>query len=274
MIPTQRDRLLRTRDVQGRLRRIYALDAAKYSDASSEATQFQGAKEDAGEHGSIEAAGVGVAQRGMIAAEQGDVVGQLVLGSVAEGEGGATLDDTFVEEMRKVSVPGDLAEADDDADFGQRCDLCGEVGGTVADLLRRGFVAGRGAADDRANPDLAQFEAVVAADGGGFAGQAELMEDRVHEVSGAIAGEGAARPIGSVGSGCEAQDEDAGVGVAESGNGFGPVFLVAIGLATDFADAADVVDEPGTAGATGDGLLQLIENGKERFGSWPPGAHE
>src|ERR1700733_1431169 len=103
MIRRQSRRLLGTRNVRWCLRRIYALDAAKYSDASSEATQFQGAKEDAGEHGSIETAGVGVAQRGMIAAEQGDVVGQLVLGSVAEGEGGAALDDTFVEEMREVS---------------------------------------------------------------------------------------------------------------------------------------------------------------------------
>ncbi len=108
----------------------------------------------------------------MIAAEQGDAVGQRVLCGVGEGVGGAPGYDSLTEQVSEVAVPGDLAEADDDADLGERGNFGGEVGGTVANLLRGGLVAGRGAADDGADPDLAQLEAVVAADGGGFAGEA------------------------------------------------------------------------------------------------------
>ena len=133
--------------------------------------------------------------------------------------------------------------------------------GAIADLLRCGLVAGRSAADDGADPELAQLEAVVATNGDGLAGEAKLVEHRVHEVAGAVAGEGAAGAVGSVGTGSEAEHEDAGVGVAEAGNGFGPVFLVAVGLAARLANAADVVDKPRTARAGDDVFLHLIEDG-------------
>ncbi len=226
-----------------------------------EAGEFEGAEEDVGEHRTIEAAGVGVAEGGVVAAEEGEAVGEEVLGAVGEGEGGAAFDDSLPEEMGEVAVPGDLAEADDDADFGEGGDLGGEVGGAVADLLGRGLVAGRGAADDGADPELAELEAVVAADGHGFGGEAEFVEDGVHEVAGAVAGEGAAGAVGSVGAWGEAEDEDAGVAVAEAGDGLGPVLLVAVGFAAVLADAAAVVAEPGAAGAGDDGVLELVENG-------------
>jgi hypothetical protein len=87
----------------------------------------------------------------VVAAQQGDVVGQSIFGPVTEGVGGAALDDALVEQVGEVAVPGDLAKADDDADLWKCSDLRREMGGTIADLLRRGLVAGRGAADDRAN---------------------------------------------------------------------------------------------------------------------------
>ena len=193
-----------------------------------EAGEFEGAEEDVGEHRTVEAAGVGVAKGGVVAAEEGEAVGEEVLGTVGEGEGGTAFDDSLAEEMGEEAVPGDLAEADDDADFGEGGDLSGEVGGAVADLLRGGLVAGRGAADDGADPELAELEAVVAADGHGFGGEAE--------------------------------DEDAGVGVAEAGDGLGPVLLVAVGFAAVLANATAVVAEPGAAGAGDDGALELVEN--------------
>ncbi len=60
----------------------------------------------------------------MIAAEEGDVVGQEVLCPVAEGESGAPLDDSLAEQMREIAIPCDLAEADDDADLWK----CGDLG--------------------------------------------------------------------------------------------------------------------------------------------------
>ena len=78
-------------------------------------------------------------------------------------------------------------------------------------------------------------------EGDGFAGEAELVEDGVHEVAGAVAGEGAAGAVGSVSSGGEAEDEDAGVGIAEARDGFGPVFLITVGFTAGFADATAIV---------------------------------
>ena len=248
--------------MQGRLRRIYVLHGEIYSAALYKTTQFESTEEHPGEHRSIEAAGVRVAERGMVAAQQGDLVGQVVLGSMAESVGGAAFDDAFVEQMREVAVPCDLAEADDDADFWQRGDFAGEMRRTVANLLRCGLVAGRGTADDRTDPDLAQLEAVVTTGGGWFAREAELVENGVHEVAGAVAGKGTAGAVSPMGSWREAEDEDAGVGVAESGHRFGPVFLVAIGFAPSLADAANVGDESRTTGAICDVLLKLIENGE------------
>jgi len=193
---------------------------------------------------------------------------------MAEGVGGSAFDDALVEQVREVAVPCDLAEADDDADLRERGDLCCQVSRAVANLLRRGLVAGRGTADDRTNPDLAQLEAVVTAGGSWLAGQAELVEDRVHEVAGTVAGEGTARPVSSVSAGSEAKDQDAGIGIAESGDRFGPVFLVAVRFATSLTDATNVGDEARTAGALGDILLQLIENGEGMFWDRPLGAHE
>ena len=209
----------------------------------------------------------------MVAAEKRDAVGQMVFGTVGKGEGGAALDDSLPEEMGEVAVPCNLAETDNDADFGEGGDLCGQMRRTVANLFGGGLVAGWSAADDRADPELAKFEAVVAADGGGLAGQAELVEDGVHEVSGAVAGERAAGAVGSVSSGGEAEDEDTGVGVAEAWNRFGPVLLVTIGLAGVRADAAAVVDEPGAEGAGSDALLSGIENGEKVVCCRPPGVH-
>jgi hypothetical protein len=260
--------------MQGCLRGICALHGEIYSDALGEATQFEGTEEYAGEHRSIEATGVGVAQGGVVAAEQSDLVGQEVLGSMAEGVGGAPFDDAFVKQMREVAVPGDLTQADDDADLGECGDLGRQVRRTVANLLRRGFVAGRGATDDRTDPDLAQLEAVVAAGGGWFTGQAEFVKNRVHEVAGAVAGERTPRPVGSVGARSEAEDEDAGVGIAESGDRFRPVFLIAVRFATRLADATNVGDESRAASAICDVLLQLIEHGEGMFWDRPLGGHE
>ena len=49
---------------------ICALQGEIYSDGSSKATAFEGTEEDAGEHRPIETPGVGIAQRGMVAAEE------------------------------------------------------------------------------------------------------------------------------------------------------------------------------------------------------------
>jgi len=159
----------------------------------------------------------------------------------------------------EVAIPGDLAEADNDADTWELGDLVGEMLGAVADLGGGGLVAGRGAADDGGDPGVFEAEAVVAGCSMGLGGESEGVEDRVHEIAGAVAGEGASGAVGSVGSGGEAEDEDAGAGIAEAGDGTGPVSLVYVGAAARLADGGAVGAEPGAELAGDDAFANLIE---------------
>ena len=101
---------------------------------------------------------------------------------------------------------------------------------------------------------MAESETVVAVRGVWPGGEAELVEDGIHEVSGAIAGEGAASAVRSVSSGRETEDEDAGFGVAEAGDGTGPVGVVDVRAAAGLADGFAVGAEAGTTFAGDDGV--------------------
>ena len=219
-----------------------------------QAGEFAGSDEDAGEHRGVETAGVGIAKRGVIGGEEMEAVGEDVLGSVGEEVGGAAFDDPGVEEVGEVSVPCDPAQADDGAELREESDLGGEMSGTVANLLRERLVGGRGAADDGGDPGVAETKAVGGGDGSGSGGEAEAVEDGIHEIAGAVSGEGAAGAVGAVGSGSEAEDEDAGGEVAESRNRKRPVGLVDVGTPARQADGFSIEAET-RAALAGDDVL-------------------
>jgi hypothetical protein len=224
-----------------------------------EASQFPCLQEDSGEHGAVEPAGVGVAQRWVVRREQMQAVGQKIVSAVGEAVLGFAGDDAGFEQESEIAVEGYFSQADDDADARQSLDLRGKVRAAVANLLRVGLVSRRGAADDRGDPGMTELEAVVAVDGAGFRGEAEFVEDGVHEVAGAIAGEGAAGSVGSVGARGEAEDEDSGARVAKAGNRTGPVGLVLVGATFGFADAAAVVAKADATFTGNDGFANLLE---------------
>jgi hypothetical protein len=225
----------------------------------SQAGQFPCPQEDPSEHGAVEAAGIGVAQGRMISGEKMQTVGEKILGAVGEAILGLARDDAGFEQEGQVTIEGDLSEGDDDTDARQGLNFSGKVGGAVADLLGARLVARRGAAYDRGYPGVAKLEAVVAVDGARFVGEAEFVQDRVHEVAGAVAGEGSAGTVGTVGPGGEAEDEDSGPGVAKARDGAGPVGLIDIGAAFGLADSAAVFAEARAALAGDDGSMNLLE---------------
>ncbi len=225
-----------------------------------ETGQYSGPDKDAGKHGAIEASGVGVAQRGVVAAEQMNSIGECIAGAVGEVVGGLALDDALCDEMGEVTVKGDLAQADDDADSSKLTNLVGEVRGAVANLLWRGLVSRWSAADDGGDPGITEPEAIVAGDPFGLAGEAGLVKNGVHEVTGSVAGEGTACAVGAMRSGSESEDEDAGAGIAEAGNGACPVDLVLVGAALGLADSPAVGTKTRTSFAGDDGFMDL-ENG-------------
>jgi len=195
----------------------------------------------------------------MISGEKMQTVGEEILGAVGEAILGPAGDDAGFEQEGQVTIEGDLSEADDDTDARQGLNFSGKVVGAVTYLLGERFVAGRGAAYDRGYPGVAQLEAVVAVDGARFAGEAEFVQDRVHEVAGAVAGEGSACSVSSVGAWGEAEDEDSGPGVTKARDGPGPVGLVDIGAAFGFADSSAVFAKTGAALAGDDGPMNLLE---------------
>jgi hypothetical protein len=171
-------------------------------------------------------------------------------------------DDAGVEQVGEVAVEGDLAEADDDADAGEGLDFGGEMLGAVAYLLGQGLVAGRGAADDGGDPGVAEAEAVVAGDGAGLGGEAKVVEDGVHEVAGAVSGEGTAGAVGTMGAGSESKYQEAGFGIAEAGDGTGPVGLVDVGSALALANADAVFAKSRAALTCGDLLMECCQVGR------------
>ena len=181
-----------------------------------------------------------------------EAIGEDVLGCVGEDVRGAAGDDAGEDEVREVGVPGYFAEADDETDPGQGGDLGCEMRGAVADLFRERLVRGWGAADDGGDPGVFEPKAVGKGGAGGLVGEAHGVEDRVHEVAGAVSGEDAAGTVGSVGSGGEAEDEDAGARIAEARDGARPVFLVDVGAAAGLAYGFAVGAEAGAASAGDD----------------------
>jgi hypothetical protein len=227
--------------------------------------EFAGVHEYARKHWPIKPSGVGIAQRGMVAAEKMETVGQGILGTVGETVVGSSRYDPCVKQMGEIAIPGDFSEADDDSDAWECSDLGGEMRGAVADLLRGGFVAGRGATDDRGDPGVAELEAVVAGDSKGFVSETEIVEDWVHEVAGAVAGERAAGAVGTVGTGSESNDQDACAWISEAGNRPRPVGLVLVGTTAGFADSTAIIAEPRALFAGDDGVVNLLEEFGRRW---------
>jgi hypothetical protein len=198
-------------------------------------------------------------------------VGEKILGSVGEAVVRFASDDSGMQEMREICVEGDLSETYDDTNARQSLNLGGQMGGAVADFLRKGFIAGRCATDRGGNPGMPKFETVVAGNGAWLAGEAQVMQDWIHEVAGSVAGKHTACAIRSVGARGQAEDENSGSWVAKSGNGASPIGLVLIGTPLGFSDASTVFAQAGAALAGDDGFVNLLE--ERRCGLCACGCH-
>jgi len=198
----------------------------------------------------------------MIGSEEMQAVGKNVFRAVAEAIGGPAVNDPEMQKMGEIAVKRYLSETDNDADAGQLLNFSGEMDGAVANLLRLRFVARGCAANDRGNPGVAKLQTIVAVNRPGFSGQAEFVENGVHKVSRAVAGEGAASAIGAVCAGCETKDENTGAGIAEAGDRTRPVGLVEVGFAPGFADALTVGAKARAELARNDGITNLRKGGR------------
>ncbi len=81
----------------------------------------------------------------------------------------------------------------------------------------------------------------------------------LHEVAGGVAGKGAAGAIGAVRAGSESEHEDAGMGIAESGNGLSPVLVVAVSAALLAGNLLAILDQTRAERAGNDFRIQNIK---------------
>src|ERR1700680_2310210 len=96
------------------------------------------------------------------------------------------------------------------------------------ELLRRGLVGGRSAANCGGDVKILQLEPIVAVGGMRLAGESGFIQYREHELAGSLAGEVAARAVGGVRPRSQSQDQHPRLGIAEAGHGLAPILALAV----------------------------------------------
>jgi hypothetical protein len=212
-----------------------------------------GVGEDVVEHFAGEAAGGGVLLAGVVRAEEPgrrlrveDAVAEI---EAAEGRNS------------RVNIEGEAAEDEHAAEVFEEGEFAFEIGLAGADLVRVGLVIGWGATDGGGDPGVVEGEAVAAMGGGGLVGEAGFVEGAEEEVAGTVAGEDAAGAVGAVGAGGEAENKEAGGGVAEARDGAAPVVFRLVSAALHLGDVLAVLAEARAEVAGGDVASEGGERG-------------
>ena len=165
----------------------------------------------------------------------------------------------FAPQMREIAVPGDVAQAHDDAQACEQGDLLIEPACAVGEFRGRRFVVRRRAAADGGDQDIAQLHTVVAAARAGLRGESRLIEHGIEEVARAVAGEGPSGAVRPMRARREPQDQDACRGIAEAGHRPSPVGLVAIGAPTLLGNVGAIGAQARAALADDDAFVECVE---------------
>src|SRR5215813_4655640 len=109
-----------------------------------------------------------------------------------------------------IGIKADPAEGHHDADVLQTFHLTIEEGRAVGKLGGSGFVIGRGAAGRSRDIGILEFEPIATMGAIGLVRESGTVKNGIHKITRSVAGKRASSAIGSVGSRCEAEDQDAG----------------------------------------------------------------
>lgn len=101
----------------------------------------------------------------MIAGHEPSIAGDWIFDCVSEDQLAAAFDLPGADEVRNDAIEGNLAEADDDAQIFERCDLFVEEGSAVGNLIGERLVSGRRAADYCGDPRILEGHPVFAMGG-------------------------------------------------------------------------------------------------------------
>lgn len=213
--------------------------------------------EDGQKHGPRQLAGVGVLQRRVIAGEQTHSVAQRVCGAVREGRALAGRERAGAAGMVDERVEGDLAEAKHYAQRAQQRDLLIEPGRAGGQFFARRLVGRRRAAADRTDPEPREKEAVVAIGRHRLRAETRFVERGKEKAARAVAGKGPPGAVRSMRAWREAEQQHAGLFVAEGGNRLAPVIAVPVGAALGLGNLGAVAAQPWAACAGDDLAIQF-----------------
>src|SRR5208337_1115860 len=163
------------------------------------------------------------------------------------------------QQVVEIGLESDSSQSYDDAQIFESFDFALQKRSAVDQFLGQRLVAGRRTAGGGGYVETGQHLAIVAGGRGGQQRKSGFVQHRVHEVAGGVSGERAAGAIGAVGAGSESEHEDAGMGIAEAGNGLAPVLAVAESAALLAGYALAIFNQPRTAHAGDDFDVQNLE---------------
>src|SRR5246127_394844 len=159
----------------------------------------------------------------------------------------------------QIGVETDPAKRDYDFHFFQSGKFAIEKDGTLCQFLRQGLIVGWRASDRGGDVQIFEFQSVIAVGRSGLVGKSSLIEHRIHELAGGVAGEGAAGSVRAVRAGSQSHNQNTRAGIAESRHGLAPVLPVTIGAALLTRDFLAVSDQARATSATDNFAIQNRE---------------
>lgn len=155
---------------------------------------------------------------------------------MAEGVRTPSADHPGMQQVRKVSIPGDLAQADDDPYARQGRHLRSQVRRAVTNLLRQRLVPRRRAPHHRANPCMPQPKPIRCRRSSRLRREPKRMQNRIQEGTGTVSGKRTSGAVGPVGSRCQTKDQKARSRIPKSWHRPRPVRLVNVRPSAHRAD--------------------------------------
>src|SRR5579863_3699956 len=101
-----------------------------------------------------------------------------------------------------------------------------------------------------------QREPVIAARGGGLIGESGFVKNGIHEVPRGIAGERPAGAVRAMRARSEAENKNAGIGIAEAWHWLAPILPIKVGAALLAGDHFPVLNKARTKTARDDFSIQ------------------
>ncbi len=173
-----------------------------------------------------------------------------------EEQTGLRLNRSGALQIIQISIEADFAEHHHHPEFFEQGDFAVEILRAIGKFIGQRLVLRRGTAHRRRNVSIGESHAIVAPGGQRLRSKAGLMQDRIHEVARTVAGKRTSSAVGAVSARCETENQQPGVGIAESRNRFGPVIPVHVGAPLLLPDLAAVSDQPVTTRAGDDFLVE------------------